>query len=67
MSGRATFTIVMSIALMNIATQMTPRPLQRLAPTRSRAEEAEKWVKCGSSMLGGQVAGRAASIVRGVP
>ena len=30
MSGSATLTIVMSIALMNIATQMTPRPHHRL-------------------------------------
>jgi hypothetical protein len=40
MSGSATFTIVMSIALMNMATQMTPRPHQRLSSTSSRAEGA---------------------------
>ena len=35
MSGSATFTIVMSIALMNIATQITPSPHQRLSSTPS--------------------------------
>ena len=37
MSGSATLTIVISIALMNIATQMTPRPHQRRSPTPSCA------------------------------
>jgi len=51
MSGRATFTIVMSIALMNIATQMTPRPHHRLSSTASRAGGADaKWMKCGTSI-----------------
>ena len=51
MSGSATFTIVMSIALMNIATQMTPRPHHRLSSTASPAEGADaKWMKCGTSM-----------------
>ena len=51
MSGSATFTIVMSIALMNIATQMTPRPHHRLSSTASRAGGADaKWMKCGTSM-----------------
>jgi hypothetical protein len=41
----------MSIALMNIATQMTPRPHQRLSSTPSWAESAgEKWMKWGTSM-----------------
>jgi hypothetical protein len=40
MSGSATLTIVMSIALMNIAVQMTPRPHQRLSSTSSRAKGA---------------------------
>jgi hypothetical protein len=41
----------MSITLMNIATQMTPRPHHRLSSTASRAEGADaKWMKCGTSM-----------------
>ena len=52
MSGSATFTIVMSIALMNIATQMTPRPHHRLSTTAPRAGSADaKWMKCGTSMV----------------
>jgi hypothetical protein len=51
MSGSATFTIVMSIALMNIATQMTPRPHHRWSSTATRAGGTdEKWMKCGTSM-----------------
>src|SRR5215217_4258846 len=51
MSGSATFTIVMSITLMNIATQMTPRPHQRLSSTAPRAGSADaKWMKCGTSI-----------------
>jgi hypothetical protein len=51
MSGSATFTIVMSIALMNIATQMTPRPHQRLSSTPSCAERGgKKWMKWETSM-----------------
>ena len=51
MSGSATFTIVMSIALMKIATQMTPRHHQRLSSTASPGEGADaKWMKCGNSM-----------------
>ena len=51
MSGSATFTIVMSIALMNIATQMTPRPHQRLSSTPSCAgPDGAKWMKWGASM-----------------
>jgi hypothetical protein len=46
MSGSATFTIVMSIALMNIATQMTPRPHQRLSSTPSCVGRGgAKWMK----------------------
>src|SRR5918994_1249807 len=49
MSGSATLTIVMSIALMNIATQMTPSPHHRLTATASSAEGAgAKWMKCGT-------------------
>jgi hypothetical protein len=41
----------MSIALMNIATQMTPRPDQRFSPVSSRAGGADaKWMKCATSM-----------------
>jgi hypothetical protein len=51
MSGNATFTIVMSIALMNIATQMTPKPHQRLSSTPSCAGcVGAKWMKWGTSM-----------------
>jgi hypothetical protein len=51
MSGSATLTIVMSIALMKIATQMTPRPHHRLSSTASAAEGAgAKWMKCGTSI-----------------
>ena len=51
MSGSATLTIVMSIALMNIAQQMTPRPNHRLSPIVSCAKGAgAKWMKCGTSM-----------------
>ena len=46
MSGSATFTIVMSIALMNIATQMTPRPHQRLSSSPSCVGcGGAKWMK----------------------
>ena len=46
MSGSATLTIVMSIALMNIATQMTPRPHQRRASIPSCAgRDGAKWMK----------------------
>jgi hypothetical protein len=51
MSGSATFTIVMSIVLMNIATPMTPRPHQRLFSTPSCARpDGAKWMKWGASM-----------------
>jgi hypothetical protein len=41
----------MSIALMNIATQMTRRPNHRLSGAASRAEGAgAKWMKCGTSI-----------------
>jgi hypothetical protein len=41
----------MSIALMNIATQMTPRPRQRLSSTPSCAGNlGKKWMKWGASM-----------------
>jgi hypothetical protein len=50
MSGSATFTIVMSIALMNIATQMTPRPHQRLSSTPCARPDGAKWMKWGASM-----------------
>jgi hypothetical protein len=50
-SGSATLTIVMSIVLMNSATQRTPRPHHRLSSTASPAEGADaKWMKCGTSM-----------------
>ncbi len=46
MSGSATLTIVMSIALMNIATQMTPRPHQRRSWTPSCVgRDGAKWMK----------------------
>jgi hypothetical protein len=42
----------MSIALMNIATQMTPRPHQRLSSTPSCAGwVGAKWMKWGTSMV----------------
>jgi hypothetical protein len=41
----------MSIALMKIATQMTPRHHHRLSSTASPAEGADaKWMKWGTSM-----------------
>ena len=59
MSGSATLTIVMSIALMNIATQMTPRPHHRLTSTASAAEGAgAKWMKCGTSIAAYLASGR---------
>src|SRR5918994_697592 len=59
MSGSATLTIVMSIALMNIATQMTPRPHHPLASTASAAEGAgAKWMKCGTSIAAYLASGR---------
>ena len=55
MSGSATFTIVMSIALTNIATQMTPRPSQRVssAPSSVAAAAGEGRMKWRTSMAGG--------------
>ena len=46
MSGSATLTIVMSIVLMNTATQMTPSPHQRRssAPSCAGCDGAE-WMK----------------------
>jgi hypothetical protein len=41
-SGSATLTIVMSIALMSIATQMTPRPHHRFSSTASCADGGAK-------------------------
>ena len=62
MSGSATLTIVMSIALMNIAQQMTPSPSHRLSsPMVSCAAGAgAKWMKCGTSMAGLLLASRPA-------
>jgi hypothetical protein len=49
----------MSIALMNIAQQMTARPDHRLSSTASCAEGAgAKWMKCATSMTVYSVSGR---------
>ena len=45
MSGSATLTIVMSIALMNMATQMTHRPRQRRSSTSSVGRDRARWMK----------------------
>jgi hypothetical protein len=49
----------MSIALMNIATQMTARPHHRVSGAASRAEGAgAKWMKCGTSIAAYLASGR---------
>jgi hypothetical protein len=40
----------MSIALMKIATQMTPRPRQRVSSSTSAERAGKKWMKWGTSM-----------------
>jgi hypothetical protein len=46
----ATFTIVMSIALMNIATQMSPRPQALVLNPSCARRDGANWMKWGASM-----------------